>query len=873
MNLNQFTVKAQEAVVDAQSLAIKKSHQSVDLDHLLYSLLKQEDSLVTQCLEKISSGLSKRALSDLDSILNKKAQVHGNVQTYTSSSLQKLFVQSEEESTTLKDDFISTEHLFLSMFSSKDPSLTSLLKSWNLSRNGFLEALSAVRGTQRVTDQNPEEKYNALERYTRNLTKAAANGRLDPVIGRDSEIRRVIQVLSRRTKNNPVLIGDPGVGKTAIVEGLAQRIIAKDVPDSLKDKSLLSLDLGSLVAGAKFRGEFEDRLKAVLKEISASQGRVILFIDELHTVVGAGKAEGSLDASNMLKPQLARGELRCIGATTLDEYRMYIEKDSALERRFQQVYVGEPSIENTISILRGLKEKYEVHHKIRIQDSALVAAAKLSHRYITHRQLPDKAIDLIDEAASKLKIEIDSLPTEIDELERTLTQLGVEKEALKKDNDPSALKRKNEIETQMSTLKSRCDLMKEQWKSEKSVILKSSKIKEEIENTKLMIERAEREGNLGKAAELKYGTLNELDKKLTEVNRTLSDKSSEKRMLKEEVTEEDIAEVVAKWTGIPVSKMLEAEKQKILRMEQDLRQRVVGQIEAVTAVCNAVKRSQAGLHDPKKPIGAFLFLGPTGVGKTETAKALAQFLFDDESNMVRIDMSEFMEKHSVSRLVGAPPGYVGYEEGGVLTEAIRRRPYSVVLFDEVEKAHPDVFNILLQVLDDGLLTSGQGNQVNFKNTIIILTSNLGTQYLQAEESISAQVKEKVLAEVRGHFRPEFLNRLDDMILFHPLTPSEITRIVDIQLESVKQLLEAKNLSMVVDQNAKIILATRGYDPIYGARPLKRLITEMILNPLSEKILAGDFKSGDSIFVSGNKAGELEFQKEKMALSKNSAGLR
>lgn len=867
MNLNQFTVKAQEAVVDAQSLAIKKNHQSVDLEHLLYALLKQDESLVTQCLDKVSPGLSKKAITDVEKELGRKTEVHGNVQTYTSPQLQKLFVQSEEESKSLKDDFISTEHLFLALFSVKEGPIPALFKSWNLGRNQFLEALSKVRGSQRVTDQNPEEKYNALEKYTRDLTRAASNGRLDPVIGRDSEIRRVIQVLSRRTKNNPVLIGEPGVGKTAIVEGLAQRIIAKDVPDSLKDKQLLSLDLGALVAGAKFRGEFEDRLKAVLKEISAAQGKVILFIDELHTVVGAGKAEGSLDASNMLKPQLARGELRCIGATTLDEYRMYIEKDSALERRFQQVYVGEPSVENTISILRGLKEKYEVHHKIRIQDSALVAAAKLSHRYITNRQLPDKAIDLIDEAASKLKIEIDSLPTEIDELERTLIQLGVEKEALKKDTDPSALKRKADIEFQMQELKTRCDSMKTQWKNEKDLILKSSRIKEEIEKTKGLIERAEREGNLGKAAELKYGTLNDLEKKLEQANKVLSEQASEKRMLKEEVTEEDIAEVVAKWTGIPVSKMLESEKQKILRMEQELRKRVVGQSEAVTAVCNAVKRSQAGLHDPKKPIGAFMFLGPTGVGKTETAKALAQFLFDDESNMVRIDMSEFMEKHSVSRLVGAPPGYVGYEEGGVLTEAVRRRPYSVVLFDEVEKAHPDVFNILLQVLDDGILTSGQGTQVNFKNTIIILTSNLGTQHLQAEEKISEKTRERVMQEVRGHFRPEFLNRLDDIILFHPLTKSEITHIVDIQLESVKQLLEAKNLSMFVDQSAKEILAERGYDPVYGARPLKRLITEKLLNPLSERILAGDFKSGDSIVALGNQRGEIEFQKEALASAK------
>lgn len=867
MNLNQFTVKAQEAVVDAQSLAIKKNHQGVDPLHLLYTLLKQDDSLVTQCLEKIEKDLGTTAITAVNGELNRKIEVHGNIQTYTSPALQKLFVQSEEESKNLKDDFISTEHLFLALLTLKDGPIPNLFKSWNITKQVFLEALSKVRGSQRVTDQTPEQKYNALERYTRDLTQAAGNDRLDPVIGRDSEIRRVIQVLSRRTKNNPVLIGEPGVGKTAIVEGLAQRIIAKDVPDSLKDKKVLSLDLGALVAGAKFRGEFEDRLKAVLKEITANQGKVILFIDELHTVVGAGKGEGSLDASNMLKPQLARGELRCIGATTLDEYRIHIEKDSALERRFQQVYVGEPSIENTISILRGLKEKYEVHHKIRIQDSALVAAAKLSDRYITNRQLPDKAIDLIDEAASKLKIEIDSVPTAIDELDRALIQLGVEREALKKDTDPSAIQRKNAIEKQMQEILSRCNIMKAQWKREKDLILKSSKLKEEIESTKSLIERAERGGNLEKAAQLKYETLYELEKKFEIANKSLAEQSTEKRMLKEEVTEEDIAEVVAKWTGIPISKMLESDKQKILRMEEELRKRIIGQTEAVTTVCNAVKRSQAGLHDPKKPIGAFLFLGPTGVGKTETAKALAQFLFDDESNMVRIDMSEFMEKHSVSRLVGAPPGYVGYEEGGILTEAVRRRPYSVILFDEVEKAHPDVFNILLQVLDDGILTSGQGTQINFKNTIIILTSNLGTQHLEPEHDITEEIKNKVMHEVRAHFRPEFLNRLDDMIVFHPLTKLELTQIVEIQLNSVKQLLEAKNLSMFVDLKAKEILADRGYDPTYGARPLKRLITELILNPLSERILTGEFKGGDSILASGNSRGEIDFQKKKIVAIK------
>ncbi len=858
MNLNQFTVKAQEAVVDAQSLSVKKSHQSVDLEHLLYTLIKQDESLVGQCLDKISAGTSKSFLKDIEDLLKKKPEIHGNVQTYVSPVLNKLLVQAEDEAKGLKDDYVSTEHLFLAFFGIKEPALQEVFSKNKVTKSAFLASLQQVRGTQRVTDQNPEEKYNALQRYTRDLTQAARNGRLDPVIGRDDEIRRVIQVLSRRTKNNPVLIGEPGVGKTAIAEGLAQRIVAGDVPEGLKNKQLLALDMGSLIAGAKYRGEFEDRLKAVLKEITAAQGNIILFIDELHTVVGAGKAEGSMDASNMLKPQLARGELRCIGATTLDEYRMYIEKDSALERRFQQVYVGEPSVESTISILRGLKEKYEVHHKVNILDSALVAAARLSHRYITNRQLPDKAIDLIDEAASKLKIEIDSLPTNIDEMERTLMQYRIELEALKKDKDPEAESKRKKLESQISELKTKADLLKKEWQAEKDQIGRASQIRTQIEETKLLAERAEREGKLEKAAELKYGKLTQLEKDLALANATLTSQTHP-RMLKEEVGEEDIAEVVAKWTGIPVSKMLQTEKDKLLQMEAAMRKRVVGQEEAIKAVCNAVRRSHAGLHDPKKPIGGFLFLGPTGVGKTETAKALAEFLFDDESNIVRIDMSEFMEKHSVSRLVGAPPGYVGYEEGGVLTEAVRRRPYSVVLFDEVEKAHPDVFNILLQVLDDGILTSGQGQQVNFKNTIIILTSNLGTHFLQEAQGVTEEARKKVMQEVRGHFRPELLNRLDDIILFSPLTEGQLTHIVDIQLESVKELLAAKNLSMFVDLKVKELLARRGYDPIYGARPLKRLITEMVLNPLSIQLLEGTFKSGDEINATLGSNEEIVFQ--------------
>jgi len=867
MNLNQFTVKAQEAVVNAQSETLKRHHQAIEVEHLLHAILVQEDSVVAQSLGKASPARLKSLIQDVITALDKKPQVHGNVQPYPSTQFSRLLVQAETESKALHDDFISVEHLFLAMIGLQEGIVSELLKKNQVTKQEFLQSLKQIRGSQRVTDQNPEEKFNALERYTRDLTLLAQNGRLDPVIGRDGEIRRVIQVLSRRTKNNPVIIGEPGVGKTAIVEGLAQRIIAGDVPESLKNKKLLSLDMGALVAGAKYRGEFEDRLKAVIKEITTQMGTVILFIDELHTVVGAGKAEGSLDASNMLKPPLARGELRCIGATTLDEYRQYIEKDSALERRFQQVYAAEPSVEDTVSILRGLKEKYEVHHGIRIKDTALVAAARLSQRYITNRQLPDKAIDLIDEAAAKLRIEIDSLPSEIDENERSLTRMSIELEALKKEKDEESAKRREKLDSEIAELKKDSQTMKTQWQAEKSLIREISQLKETLEQTRIQAERAERESKLELAAELKYGQLPTLEKQLQAINDKLQNSSSQRRMLKEEVDEEDIAEVVAKWTGIPVSKMLESEKEKLLKMEETLRHRVIGQSDAISAVCNAVRRSQAGLSDAKKPIAGFLFLGPTGVGKTETAKAVAEFLFDDESNMIRIDMSEFMEKHSVARLVGAPPGYVGYEEGGLLTEAVRRRPYSVILFDEVEKAHPDVYNILLQILDDGILTSGQGVRVDFKNTIIILTSNLGSSYLQDDPKASQTTRKKVMEDVRAHFRPELLNRLDDMIIFSPLTQAELKQIVDVQLISIRKLLEDKNLTLIVGDDVRVLLAERGYDPHYGARPLKRLITEIILNPLANKLLAGEFKAGDSIQLTTDSSGNIQFAQSGVAAKK------
>ncbi|MDD4793030.1 MAG: ATP-dependent chaperone ClpB [Firmicutes bacterium] len=849
MRFDELTVKSQEATARAQQIARNQQHQSVAPLHILAALLEQEEGIVPPILAKL--GLAPEALArNVRSSLEKLPQVYGQeAGQYLSTPAARLLDDASSEAKRLKDEYVSTEHILLALAGADDDA-GRLLRSMGATKDEIYKALADVRGTQRVTDQNPEDKYQALQRYTRDLTELARKGTLDPVIGRDEEVRRVIQVLSRRTKNNPVLIGEPGVGKTAIAEGLAQRIVAKDVPDSLKDKRVLSLDLGALVAGSKYRGEFEDRLKAVLKDIDDAEGQIILFIDELHTLVGAGAAEGSIDASNMLKPALARGELRAVGATTIDEYRKYIEKDAALERRFQPVLVEEPSVDDTVAILRGLKERYEVHHGVKIKDSALVAAAILSHRYISDRFLPDKAIDLMDEAASKLRMEIDSMPAEIDEVERRVTQLEIERHALDKEDDEASRERLARLNTELAELNEKSDAMKAHWQKEKETIGRIREIKQKIEEARIDEQAAERAGDLGRAAELRYGLQLSLQNELDRANKEISELQKEQRFLKEEVDDEDIAEIVAKWTGIPVTRLLEGETEKLLKMEKLLKRRVIGQDEAVEAVSNAVRRARSGLSDPEKPIGSFLFLGPTGVGKTELAKALAEFLFDDERAMVRIDMSEYQERHTVARLIGAPPGYVGYEEGGQLTEAVRRRPYAVLLLDEIEKAHQEVFNVLLQLLDDGRLTDGQGRTVDFRNTVVIMTSNLGSQYIVEHAGSSEErMRDLVMEILRQSFRPEFLNRIDEVLIFNRLGREEISKIVEIQLGLVRDRMTSQGFSLEWTPEARESLAETGYDPVYGARPLKRAIQKELENPLAMEILQGRFVPGDRIKVS------------------------
>jgi len=866
---DKLTVKAQEAVQRASSLASEHGNPEVLPLHLLSTLLEDHEGIVPPVLEKLGVGpqaVLNNAYADIGRL--PKVSGEGANQPGMSPALNQLLERAFKEATNFKDEYVSTEHLLLAITQLKRDAAQGIVSRHGVTYDAILKALTSIRGSQKVTDQNPEAKYQALERYARDLTEAARQGKLDPVIGRDEEIRRVVQVLSRRTKNNPVLIGEPGVGKTAIVEGLAQRIISGDVPEVLRNKRVVGLDLGAMLAGAKYRGEFEDRLKAVLKEIEDSQGQIVLFIDELHTLVGAGASEGAIDASNMLKPALARGELRAIGATTLNEYRKHIEKDAALERRFQPVYVAEPTVEDTIAILRGLKERYEVHHGVRIKDSAIVSAAVLSHRYITDRFLPDKAIDLIDEAAASLRIQIDSMPTEIDQLERRAMQLEIEKQALKKEDDPNSRDRLAAIERELAEIRERSSALKAAWKKEKDLIARQRELKEKLEQLRIEEQNEERKANLQRVAEIRYGLIRQVEEELKRLTQQM-EKSGSQRMLKEEVDEEDVARIVSKWTGIPVSKMLESEVKKLVTMEDRLRQRVVGQDEPLERVSNAIRRSRAGLSDPKRPIGSFIFLGPTGVGKTELARALAEFLFDDERAMVRIDMSEYMEKHAVSRLIGAPPGYVGYEEGGQLTEAIRRRPYSVVLFDEIEKAHPDVFNIMLQIMDDGRLTDGQGRQVDFRNTILIMTSNIGSSYLLAEnirnEADFQAAATQVTNSLAEYFKPEFLNRVDDIIVFRPLGKEQLVKIVELRLEDLRRLLAERKISMELTDAAKERILTEGYDPNFGARPLKRAIQRSIQDPVALRILDGEILHGDHVIVDADKnTGKLTFAVSKRA---------
>jgi len=845
MRLDKLTIKAQEAIQAAQSLADQHEHQAVEPEHLLAALLQQREGVVAPILAKLGAR-ADAVQHQVEGELARMPKVRGGGGQYLGERLRVTLDHAQREAERLKDEYVSTEHLLIAIAHDRDGVAGKALAAAGVTPDAIYKALVDVRGTQRVTDTNPEDKYQALQRYSRDLTEAARKGKLDPVIGRDEEIRRVVQVLSRRTKNNPVLIGEPGVGKTAIVEGLAQRIVAGDVPEGLKDKRLVAIDIGGMVAGSKYRGEFEDRLKAVLKEITESEGKIICFIDELHTLVGAGAAEGAVDAANMLKPALARGELRCVGATTLDEYRKHIEKDPALERRFQPVMVREPSVEDAIAILRGLKDKYEVHHKVKIKDSALVAAAVLSHRYIGDRFLPDKAIDLVDEAAARIRMQIDSMPQAIDEIERRVMQLQIERVSVARDqDDPVARERLGKIDAELADLKERSAVLKAQWQAEKGGITKIGKVKEELEGARQAMAEAERKGDLNRAAELRFGVIPGLEKQQVELEKGLADQHQRGRMLREEVDEEDIALTVAKWTGIPVTRLLEGEVQKLVRMEERLSQRVIGQDEAIRAVSNAVRRGRAGLSDPNRPIGSFLFLGPTGVGKTELARALAEFMFDDERAMIRIDMSEYMEKHTVSRLIGAPPGYVGYDEGGQLTEAVRRRPYSVVLFDEIEKAHADVFNVLLQLLDDGRLTDGQGRTVDFRNVVVIMTSNMGSHLFREYESPD-KIRPALMQELRNTLRPEFLNRIDEVVIFRPLGREELTRIVDIQLGLLRRRLEDRRIHLEVTEAARALLGREGYDPTFGARPLKRTIQRLVQDPLALKLLEREFVEGDTV---------------------------